>query len=358
MRKGVLISAALAGVALAATPASAQQAAPTAANCAPAGGLSFICGPKRPEDLAVLPGGRWLVASGIEEGGGLHLIDTRTKAWRRWIAPADGKADRRFTDCAAPPDPDRFAAHGLALAPGAKGRARLYVVGHGEREAVEVFDIATDGPEPALAWRGCLRAPDKIEFNGVAAAPDGALLVTVPALPGTSLLDAFEGKATGAIFEWAPGGGGFRKIEGTSLPHDNGIEISPDGKTVYVAAPPARAVTAYRRGATWRKLWSLSTPGMIPDNIHWGPNGKLYAGGFADDEPACGPLEAVNGRVDFGCPRGFRAAVIDPIAKSVAVVAKGAPVAGFQGGATALPAGGDLWISSPFANRLAYRPWP
>lgn len=357
--KGLLISAVLASAALEATPVDVSQVA-SPVKCAPEGGLRFICGPKRPEDLVVLPGDRWLVASGLADGGGLHLIDTHTKAWRRWIAPANGKADPLFPDCVAPPHPDRFHAHGLALGRGVKGGSRLYVVGHGEREAIEVFDVQTQGPAPTLAWRGCVRAPDKLEFNAVVAAPDGALLATVMNLPGMTLLDAFQGKATGAVFEWRPSDAGFRQMQGTGLPANNGMEISADGETVYVASPADRSVTAFQRGKSWRKRWTVRTPDMIPDNVHWGPNDKLYTAGMTDNEPACGgPLRVIDGKLDLmGCSRGYRVATIDPKTRAVTIVAKGERTADYLGIATALPAGGSLWIGSFAQNRVAYRPWP
>ena len=55
---------------LAATPSiNAQSPA-----CAPSNGLNFICGLQKPEDLVLIPGTRWLIASGMDPGAGLHLI--------------------------------------------------------------------------------------------------------------------------------------------------------------------------------------------------------------------------------------------------------------------------------------------
>lgn len=47
--------------------------------CAPSGGLNFICGLQAPEDLVLVPNTRFLVASGMMAGSGLHLIDTQAK---------------------------------------------------------------------------------------------------------------------------------------------------------------------------------------------------------------------------------------------------------------------------------------
>ena len=55
---------ALACLALAATSSiSAQSPA-----CAPSNGLNFICGLQKPEDLVLIPGTGWLIASGMDPG--------------------------------------------------------------------------------------------------------------------------------------------------------------------------------------------------------------------------------------------------------------------------------------------------
>ena len=42
--------------------------------CAPVGDIQFICNLISPEDLAVIPDSDWLIASGNQEGGMLHLV--------------------------------------------------------------------------------------------------------------------------------------------------------------------------------------------------------------------------------------------------------------------------------------------
>src|SRR3972149_10788174 len=73
-----------------------------AAVCAPSGGLSFICGVQNPEDLVLVPGTRWLIASGMAPGSGLHLVDTRAKTVRNLYAAdaPSARADRaRYPNC-------------------------------------------------------------------------------------------------------------------------------------------------------------------------------------------------------------------------------------------------------------------
>jgi hypothetical protein len=98
----VLMLIGLTSLGLVASPVGAAQPTSASPDCRSEGDLSFVCGPRKPEDLAVLPGTDWLIASGMEEGGGLHLIDTRTRMWRRWIAARPVKPDPRFPDCDSP----------------------------------------------------------------------------------------------------------------------------------------------------------------------------------------------------------------------------------------------------------------
>lgn len=358
-----LLSIVIAGLSLLSVAGGASYASsPQTKDCEAVGELNFICGPKRPEDIVVVEGERWLITSGMAVDGGLHLIDVRAKTWRRWQAAFSGSPDSSFPDCGQPPAPGQFIAHGLALVPNRRGVARLYVTGHGNREAIEIFDVQVTGSEPTLVWRGCLRAPMGVDFNSVAATREGVVLATVLHLPGKSLADAFEGKVTGAVFEWRPGYRAFREVAGASLPANNGIAVSRDGKTVYVAASAARQVVAFRRGtsASWRKLWTLDVGNFLPDNLRWGSDGRLYTAGLTYNAPQCGgPVRPKDGVVDLvGCPRGFVVAAISPRSRTAQTVLEQAPVDGYAGAATAVPAGGYLWMSSFAVNRLAYRAWP
>jgi hypothetical protein len=53
--------------------------AQTAASCAPAGNIQFVCGQEGPEDLLHLPGSDWVIASSMAGNGGIRLISVRGK---------------------------------------------------------------------------------------------------------------------------------------------------------------------------------------------------------------------------------------------------------------------------------------
>ena len=136
--------------------------APSAAQCDPDGDVQFVCGPPDPEDLAALPESPWVIVSSMANPGQLYATDTRDLASRP-IFPLDTSAPRHdtatFASCPGP-DTTGFQPHGLGLRAGADGMHTLYVVRHGAREAVEVFEVDASGAAPTATWVGCAVAPE------------------------------------------------------------------------------------------------------------------------------------------------------------------------------------------------------
>jgi hypothetical protein len=97
---------------------AAEGGAPSA--CAPEQNLQFICGPVASEDLARVPGTRWLIASGLNIGTPAHLYFIDTKNQSSAVAFPVGmprmQVDRAVTpECNAPLDLSRMSIDGLAL---------------------------------------------------------------------------------------------------------------------------------------------------------------------------------------------------------------------------------------------------
>src|SRR5690606_16482871 len=150
--------------------------------------------------------------------------------------------------------------------------------------------------------------PDGLEANSVAAFADGTLLATVLILPGKTFAQSLAGEPTGAVFQWSPGDDGFTLVEGTELPANNGIETSADGRAFYVASSGLHTITAFARGNPARVLGTSRALPFTPDNLHRGPDGRLYTAGMADDVPECGgpPNPERHTLEDLAsCPRGF-----------------------------------------------------
>jgi hypothetical protein len=342
------------------SPGIEAQAPADRAGCAPAAGLTFICGLQNPEDVVLVPGTRWLLASGMAPGAGLTAVDTQAKSVRALYAPgtAAARADRtRFAGCPAPLDAKQAVLHGLALRPAGPGRYTVYATNHGGRESVEVFElsVAAGGAAPSVAWIGCVLLPPKLAANSVAAFSDGTLVATVLILPGKTFADAFAGRNTGVVLQWTPGTPAFVELKGTELVANNGIETSPDDREFYVASTPTRRIYAFSRakpGGGPLRFAQLRDFG--PDNVRWTTDNRLITAGLVDDEPACGgrPKDEAGIR----CPMGYAVATIDPKTMAVTEIARGSRTPSFTGTAMAAIVGNELWLGSFLADRLAYRP--
>jgi hypothetical protein len=351
--------AALAGLLLFLGAPAAVAAGP---DCAATAGLHFVCGAERPEDLAPIPHSRWLIASGFSPGAGLKLVDAEAKSLVRWY---DGRPDQvdfdrvHYPSCPGPVDAKRLTPRGLSLRALGGGRYRLLAVNHGGRESVEIFDVDARGPEPRLAWRGCVTMPAGHVGNSVAAFSDGTILVTVLTRPGTTIADFVRGQRTGGVFEWRPGAGGFALIEGTELPGNNGLETSPDDRFFYVVAFGWHSILVYERADPRLPVRTVLAPDFMPDNIHWS-GGRLLTAGMRYREPACGGLRRIVGTVadPMLCHRGFVVAELDPASGRLATILDSGPDPVFNGVSTAAIAAGKLWIGSYQADRIARRDWP
>jgi hypothetical protein len=332
-----------------------------AASCAAEGNLAYICGAEKPEDLAMIPGTRWIIASGFAPGSGLKLVDTRARTLRRWFTAAEGQIASRptlYPDCASAPDASVFNARGISFRRKGPGEGELHVINHGGREAVEVFTVfwtKADQP-PRLQWRGCLLLPDGHVGNSVASYSDGTVLVTVLTRHGTTITDFVRGEKTGLVLERPPGSRAFRPIPGTELEGNNGLETALGDDGFFVVAFGTRQLVRFDRGDESGPRWSVTAPEFMPDNIHWHGD-RLLVAGMVRDEPACGGVrQIVNGVADaMACHRGYVAAALDPASRSWSILAYGEPSPSFNGVSSALVIGRELWLGSYQADRVAVR---
>ena len=332
---------------------TAAQSQP--AGCAPSGGLNFICGLQAAEDLAPVPGTRWLIASGMAPGGGVHAIDTQAKTARTLLssgAPGARADAARFASCPGPLDAKQAVLHGLSLRPAQAGRYTLYATNHGGRESIEVFELDARGAAPTATWIGCVLMPDKLAANSVAAFSDGTLVATVLTLPGKTFQDVWAGRNTGVVLMWTPGSKEFRTLAGTELPGNNGIETSPDDREFYVASIGLKRIVAFSRANPSKPLRFAQLKEFAPDNVRL-VGGRLVTAGIIDDEPSCGG--APKKPEDIRCPRGWIADAIDPKTMAVTEIARGPKAPPYTGTAIAIPVGDDIWLSSFSADRIAYR---
>ena len=208
-----------------------------AQTCEPDGEVQFLCGPVSPEDLAPVPQSPWVVVSSMVDEGHLHLADTRDHT-STVLFPTETSRPRHDTATyGACPGPvsRQFRPHGLYLDPGDNGRHTLYVVGHGAREAIEVFELDMGGASPTLVWVGCAVAPEALALNSVVALPEGGFATTSP--------------RTGDVWEWNTDAG-WSRVPGSEDIGPNGLEISRDGEWFYVGGYGAQSLIRLSRGQT------------------------------------------------------------------------------------------------------------
>ena len=247
-------------------------AGPAAAQCEPDGDTRFVCGPISPEDLALVPDTPWVIVASWEDDGYLSAADSRDGRTLRLFptASAQGRQDTtEYADCPGM-STEGFRAHGISLRPGTGGVHDLYVVRHGDRESVEVFEVDARGATPSLTWTGCAVAPDGLGLNAVVALPDGGFAVTSP--------------RTRDIWEWhadAP----WVRVPGSEDIGPNGIEVSPDGAWFLVAGYSSQSVIKLSRGQTPVQEDRVEV-GFNIDNVHWAPDGTLLAAGHTAATPS------------------------------------------------------------------------
>lgn len=330
-------------------------------ECDAAGDYAFVCGPKNAEDLVLVPDTQWIIASSMAPEGTLYLVDTGRKTWETLYpgeTPSVQQDMNKYGACAGAPEPEAMVTHGLNLRSANERHSTLYVVGHGGREAIEVFDVDATGEKPRLTWRGCILTPDGMAANSVASFPDGSLLITIPLRTGIPISDALAGKPTGGVYAWSPGDTGFTLVEGTEMPYANGIEVSANGEEFYVASSGLFNVTAFSNTNPARALRRTDTLGFLPDNVHTDAQGRLLTAGLNIDDPVCGNLMQSND-FDFEafmtCPRAFTVWAIDPESMRGRALATGPANVKFSNITMALPVGEELWIGTFSGDRIAYR---
>lgn len=246
-------------------PGSGAPAAAQEPDCAPDGDVQFLCGPVSPEDFAPVPDSPWVIVASMVDEGHVYAVDTRDLS-ATVIFPTAASGARHDTAtygaCPGPVTP-QIRPHGLNLRVDDGGRHTLYVVGHGAREAIEVFELdATDGL-PALTWVGCAVAPEPLVLNSVVALPEGGFTATSP--------------ATRDIWEWQSGAG-WSRVPGSEEIGPNGIELSRDGEWYYVGGYGAQSLIRLSRNRTPPELHPIPV-GFHIDNVRWGAGNTLLAAG-------------------------------------------------------------------------------
>lgn len=329
-------------------------------SCEPDGDVCFFCGLKAPEDLVAVPDSDWVLVSGMADiadptshRGELYAVSARGGAWKALYPLPDARVrhDRKlYADCPGPLPDRHLGAHGLDIRRGQKGVHTLYVVNHSDRESFEVFELDVNSTTPVLTWVGCVIYPEKTSGNGIVALPDGGIATTNFKDPADA--NAFQRmtarEITGNVLEWHPGKG-WSVIPDSDMSGPNGILVSPDGKSLYVAGWPTKDIVRFERGAASPRREVIQT-GILTDNLRWNADGTILAGGQDGDMPGV-----------FQCPApkcliASAAVRVDPRTLRAERIVTYAGTAGYDGATTALQVGDEIWMGSFRGERIARVP--
>jgi hypothetical protein len=377
MRRIIGLMAAIVILAATHTPARAAEGEVHAnsapyTNCDPVGHIRFVCLGTDPEDLARIPDTDWVVTSAFSGTVGLRLVSVRAQKEVAVLYPSPEARKKQdmatYGGCPGPLDAKgeaTFVAHGLALRKVTDRLSTLYVVHHGARESIEVFNLeVSGGKRPLVTWVGCVLYPDRGVGNAVAALPDGGLVATyfregregwkvgvnefTREIFGDPLTGSVEpgerekvaaGQNTGYVLEWQPHSG-WAKLPDSDATSPNGIEVSGDGKQVYVlVASGGGTLLRISRGANPPKRDEVSLR-IRGDNVKWTADGKklLIGGG---PKGASDPGRNVGNVIEID-PDTLQ--MTDLIESPVATVTTGYQV------------GKDIWCVSGSINRIAIFP--
>jgi hypothetical protein len=361
-------------VALSISPVALAQGkggppAPPLMECGVHGDIDIICGTRSPEDLELAPDGKSLIVSQFVGGpagagvAGLMLFDPAKKTFTRITPSAEPRKD--WGDPACPgPIGDALRPHGISLLKRSGGAVQVFVVNHGGRESIEMFELKQIGATWDLIWHGCVVSTQA--YNDVAAQPDGGFIATHPTAlqpppppPGQAKSqekgkqgpanNLFNGQPSGYVSRWIPGKG-ETELPGTRAGYPNGVLVSSDGRTMYFNAWTAKEVHKYdlKEG----KETGLVKLDFMPDNISWTSKRTMLAAGVKGTRGNCPASSSTP------CIQAFGIAEIDP-AKMQAKTAfdsegKGALISGVS---EALQVGNSIYIGAFQGDRIVKIPF-
>lgn len=328
---------------------------PPITDCQPVGDIIPVCDMVTPEDIAAVPDGRHLLLAHFghmgEDVGSISLFDTRTGAMET-LYPAvgiDGPVPTAElwgeASCTEAPGAD-FSPHGTHLHQLEDGSWRYLVVSHGSREAVELFELSLDGPQPELQWRGCVVAAGDALMNDVVGLDNGDLVYSrmYPANDSLALPKSMLGMKTGELWRWNVAEG-LSPLPATAAAMPNGLEISPDNQYVFA--------NMYMEGQVWQVRLAdgeVVARYDIPnaDNSNWGSDGRLWIATHAMGTRDM--IQCFNNPTDT-CPGGFDIIALDPASGDFESVFRheGPPM----GAATiAVPQAGRVYMGSFVGDRM------
>lgn len=173
-----------------------------------------------------------------------------------------------------------FHPHGIDLLHLPDGGRELYVVNHPARDQHEIL-VFTIAPDHQMSLKRQISYPELISPNDVVAIDSERFFVTndhgSPRSSTMFWLEDYLGLSRTSVTYFDGEAGSF-VVKG--LKSANGIELSEDQHTMYVAEAIGRSVKRYERGESlqdWELVEKLSIPTAV-DNLVWNGPTQLLAG--------------------------------------------------------------------------------
>jgi len=187
--------------------------------------------------------------------------------------------------------------------------------------------------------------------NSVTILADGGFLATkmIDTQVPSAFADAIAGKVTGYVYEWHPATG-LRRLPNTDDSGPNGIEVTADGKYMFLAAWGNRRLLRYRLDGSGDAQEPMQAGSVelefSPDNLRWAPDGKLLVTGHR-----LVPPEQCSGGL---CTDGWSVVALDPATLSMTTLIDKGGDAPFQDATVALRVGDEVWIGTWRGDRIVY----
>lgn len=326
-------------------------------ECEDVGELHPVCGLQSPEDIAIVPGGDYLLLSELgnmgEFPGRITLFAVADESTRTLFPLAEATPVARLQGdptCTEPPG-EEMSPHGTHLVQLEDGSWRYLVVNHGGREAVELFTLELAGErEPALQWQGCVFPADNTLINDVVGLANGDVIYTRMFRPDDFMgsMRGLLGLQSGDVWRWSRGSGPSL-LPGTEGALTNGIEISPDERYIFINQYMDKEVHKYDLQTEQRVA---KADVAHADNSSWGPDGQLWLASHHMEIPvylACTEDHSLT------CGMAFDIVALDPDTMATRVIFRhqGPPM----GAATVATAHrGKVYLGSFLGDRLLVVP--
>ncbi len=174
----------------------------------------------------------------------------------------------------------KFHPHGIDLLTLPSGARELYVVNHPARDQHEIL-IFTVSANHGLTLKRRIHYPELISPNDIKAIDTDRFFVTndhgSPQSSFMARVEEYLGLSWSSV-SYFDGNKGSFLLQG--LKSANGITVSNDQQTLYVAEALGRSVKRYRRGKSirqWELVDKISVDTAV-DNLEWSDDGRLLSG--------------------------------------------------------------------------------